>query len=392
MTVASFDNYDPDEVDPALVDLDAQELIDGALALIGDRFPEWVPREGNTEVVLIEALAREAAEMVYAIRQVAPDLRELLLQRFGLTRGPGSPPFATVRFAVAASTVARTIPAGTALVLGDGDDDADPVVLVTDNDLLLPAGATAGTVTATAPDATTAANGAAAGARLELVDSLGYVDTVTLDGALVDGTPPEDSAEFLARGSAVLTRLSTTLVLPAHIEAYLHELGVPIARVLDLYDPATPGLPPGTKAGHVTAAVASAAGGRYTADQLDALAAQIRARMHAGLKIHVVGADTTTVNVSVTVVRRATETAADVAAAVEARIRDYLSPDGWQWARTVRLNEVIAAADTAAGVDTVLSAAVGAGGGGVATAADLVLPGVAPLVRAGTITVSVSSG
>ena len=105
--------------------------------------------------------------------------------------------------------------------------------------------------------------------------------------------------------------------------------------------------------------------------------------MHAGLKVTVVPANVTAVNVTVTVLRRPGYTDAEVEANVRATLEAYLNPDAWDWSRLVRRNEVIARADTAVGVDTVLSVTV--------PAADLPLAGVAPLASAGVITVTVEA-
>lgn len=364
-----------------LLDVDTQALIDTALANAAEKFPDWTPREGNTEVVILEQVAAMVEENVYALNQLPGGIVEVFLRLFGLDRDQGAPPAAVVRFTVT-SSVGQTIPAGTTVRLPMGD--GEPVDFTTDADLVIAAGATTGTVTAYASEAGSLANDRPAGTALELLDAIAYVAGVELAAPVADGRIAEDGAAFLDRAVPVLSRLTSTLVRPVDVEAYLAErTDVARVRVLDLYNPATPNTPPGSAPGYVTAALVGVAGATLDTATKDLIAADLRNRMHAGLTVNVVDADVNTVPVEVTVLRFAGTTDADVTANVEAAIRDYLNPDKWAWAETVRVNDLIAAIDNAVGVDAVLEV--------TAPATDLTLTGYAPLVQAGTITVTVEA-
>lgn len=365
-----------------LLDVDAQQLLDTALANAALSFPDWTPREGNTEVVLLEEFAAMAEDVVYAINQLPNGLAELLLRMFGLQRDQGAPPYAEVRFTVT-DTTGYTIPQGTTVRLDMGAD-TEPLDFTTDTDLVIPEGATSGVVLASASEATVIANGRGSDTPLELLDAITDVEAVTLNAPVAGGRVAEDGDAFLDRGAPMLARLTSTLVRPEDVETYLAErTDVTRIRVLDLYNPATPSIPPGNAPGYVTAAVATGAGTTLTDAAKDLIAADLRNKMHAGLIINVVDADVAVLNVAVTVLRFATADDAAVALAVEAAVRAYLDPDTWAWDKTVRVNELIARVDAAAGVDAVLDVTAPDG--------DVILNGYAPLPKAGTVTVTVQA-
>lgn len=372
-----------------LVELDAQTLIDTALANLVETFPEWVPREGNTEVVLLEQLAAMLEDLGYSVNALPDGMTEVLLRLFGQTRDQGTPPIADVTFTLA-DTDGHTIPAGTVVRLDLGDD-VDPVDFTTDADLVIPAGQNTGTVGAAAGEPTIAANGQPAGTPLELLDAISYVDTAALSTAAGGGTTAEDGTAFLTRTTPLLFRLTTTLVRPEDVEAYVAETltGTVIrVKVLDLWNPDDVTSAPGRSPGFLTVAVATAGGGSLGTTGRDVLRAKLVNRMHAGLVVNVRDADVYTIDVALTVLRYANADPTATQAAVAAALAAYLNPDTWEWTSTVRINELIAVADAAAGVDTVLEVTQGIAGDPLA-ATDLALTGYAPLVKLGTVTVTV---
>ncbi len=367
-----------------LVDLDEQALVDRAVAAAVEKLPEWVPREGNTELVLLEGLASEAAEIVYAVQQLPDVLTEVLLRAFGLTRDQGAPVTGTVRFTLS-DTRGYTIPAGTVVRLAEGDEETDPVDLTTDVALTIRAGQSTGLVAVTGDVVGAVGNAAPAGTVLAVLDSIPSVQYVTLEVALSAGREPEDGAAFLARCAPVLGQLTSTLVTPASIAAWVSaNAAVQRVRVLDLYDPTRNGVP-GDDAGFVTVAVTGPGG--YAVPPVDraVLRGQLIERTHAGLSVAVIGATVTPVDVNVTVLRHSTASDDDVRASVAAAASAWLDPDVWDWSPLVRVNEAIAAIDRAAGVDVVLSVELNG------EPDDLVLAGAAPLASVGTVTVTVAA-
>jgi hypothetical protein len=370
-----------DYVGLELLDLDAQQLIEQALADAALKFPDWTPREGNTEVVLLELIAAMVEEDVYALNRIPDGVAEALLRLFNLTRDLGAAPSATVEF-TATDNAGYTIPAGSVVRAATGT--ADPFDLATDVDLIIAPGATTGTVAATGTTIGAAGNGLPIGTALEVLDALSGIESAELATATAGGRAPEDGPAFLTRATPVLTTLTTTLVRPQDVEAYVASAYPAVVRVktLDRYDP-TGGGDPGDNPGFVTVAVTGADGAALSAPTKATIETDLVARMHAGLVVDVIDADVTTVAITVTVLKLPGQLDATVEANVIAVLEDYLDPDTWDWSRVVRRNEIIARADTAAGVDTVLSVAV--------PAVDLTLTGPAPLAKAGTITVTVQT-
>lgn len=362
-----------------LADVSAQELVTTAIANLAATWPEWNPREGNTEVVLLEQLAVIAETIGYQINQLPDGIAEVLLRLFTLTRDPGAPATGSVTFTVADAD-GYTIPAGTLVRANVGEE---PVDFATDEDLLIAAGAVTGTVAVTAQSPGTVGNGQPVGRLLELLDAVTSVNTVQVAATTGGGRNPEDGAAFLQRATPTLSRLTTTVVRPPDVEAYVASLAVAHRiKCLDLYDPLSDG-EPGDHPGYVTVAVATAGGGALPALTKESLLDQLEDAMHAGLKVAVVDADVTVVDVNVSVLRRRGYDDADVEAAVLGVLEAYLNPDSWDWSRLVRVNELIAQVDTAAGVDVVLAITT--------PAADLPLPGNAPLAKLGAVTVTVEA-
>ena len=364
-----------------LVDTSAQELVEIAVTDAQVKLPGWTPREGQTEVVLLESQALIASELIFALNRVPGVIVESLLGLFQLTRDPGSPATTTLRFTTS-SLSELLIPAGTVARLAL-DGGATLVSFATTAALTIAAGTGTGVAPARATASTAAANGTAAGTRLDLLDSIASVDTVSLATEPAGGVDVEDSQAFIERGVIALRRLVTTLVLPSHFTAAaLATPGIERARTLDLYDPGAGGAP-GSNPGHITVAVAAPGGTAVPTADKAALLASLTAQAMAPLILHVVDATVTAVNVAVTVAKRPGYTDQQVIDAVTARLRSVLDPDVWPFGGTVYRFELLAEADRAEGVARVVNVTT--------PAADVVLPGVAPLARLGTIAVTVQA-
>lgn len=364
-----------------LFDRDPQEIVERALQVAQDRFPDWEPRPGNTEVVLLEALAVVVSEFVYAVNRLPRGVTAVLMRLFGSAPSEGVAPTTTMTFTMS-DTLPHTVPAGTKvrLALGGSADDLD---FTTDVALHIPDGAGQGTVAATANRPTDEANGIAAGTQVTLEDPLTFVDTVTLATPVVGGQAPEGELDWLNRSFQRLQRLVTTLVRPPHFTAAaLDHVDVFRATTIDNYDPGQVGNP-GAHKGHSTTAVLGQGGVFLSALRKTEIHDDLAAQALAILAIHVINPTITNVDVSVSVHRHATHTDAQVIANVTAALNAYLNPDAWPWSAAVRRNELIAIADRAEGVDYVVSVTT--------PAADVPLPGVAPLARLGAVTVTVTS-
>lgn len=366
--------------DLVLYDADPQDLVDRALLDLEAKLPDVDLGAGNVETVMLEAVALAAAEVVYAINRIPSAVIDLLMGFTGAERSSGAPATGTVTFTVS-GTGGATIPAGTEASAVTAEDVVFSVT--TDDDLIIPVGQTTGDVAVTATDPGTDPNGVPAATRLDLVNPIVVVDDVSLATPMGGGTDPEADAEWMARAVARIARFTDLYVRPVHFQsAALDHAGVLRARAVDTWDPALNAGAGGTSAGHVTVAVAGTGGLALSTALKAEVAADLTDHASADLAVHVVNATVTTVNVAVTVAALPGATTPDVQAAVEAEVRAYLDPDAWPWAGTVRRNELIAAADRAEGVDYVVTVAT--------PAADQALTGLAPLAKAGTVTVTVN--
>lgn len=231
-------------VDLRIYDKDAQEVFDYALELVKISLPEWEPAEGNTEVVLLEAMAQQVAEAIFAINRLPGAVTQILLRLYGIDRDDGEPPVVTVQFNLA-DGLGHDIPAGTRLRL-DLPGGLEPVVFLTDTALSIAPGFNSGTVTVTANRNTVDANGTIAGTRLELLDAIAYVNTVDTTTAVTAGADQETDEAWYTRGVQRFDRLSETLVVPSHfVSAALERTEVKRAFALDNYDPAALSTPTG---------------------------------------------------------------------------------------------------------------------------------------------------
>lgn len=368
-------------VNPGLIDSDAQAIFEDALERAQALLPGWQPREGNTEVVLLQALALEASELVFAVNRIPGAILMAVLGRlFGVSRDPGAPPRGRARFVVSDDRGVE-VPVGTRIQLDVGG--TAPLGFTTDVGLVIPPGQTTGEVGITADGLTTSGNGSPPGQRFDLVDALAFVDAVVLVTELTGGRDAEDPEAYLDRGVTVLRRLVSTLLLPEHFElAALAYPGVARARAVDLYDP-TSSLAPGLSPGNITVGVLGPDGAPLTSEARDGLRSYLAEQSAAFLRVHVASPTITAVNVSMTVVALPGADPDVVQDNATLALQDHLNPVNWRWGGVVRLYELVALVANVPGVDYVT---------GVTTpTADVNLPGVVPLATAGTIAVAVAT-
>lgn len=369
-------------IDLILSDKDPQDIFDAAIEVLKVRMPEWVPREGNTEVLLLEALALEVSELIFALNRIPNAVVQVFLSLVGVTRDAGAPPTVDLTFNMS-GTSGYTVPAGVSVRL-DLTGGLEPITFTTEEELIIEPGVTTGIVSATGDRFTVEGNGTPAASYVELLDSVIYVDSVETASIVTGGRNAEDDAAYFERGIQRLARLTDTLVLPQHFEsAALEEVYVKRVFALDNYNPANDANnngPVGNDGGHITVAVYGD-DAPLSVDDKAALEAKLEASAAANLDVHVIDPTITPVNITVQVKRFPNQSADAVEAAVVAALESYLSPTEWAWAATVRKNELIQTISNVAGVDYVDILSVPAG--------DTNLAGVAPLADAGVIAVTV---
>ena len=466
--------------DLRLYDATAQQLFDGAMAQALVRLPGWQPLEGDTAVVLLEALSWIAAEGIFAINRLPAAVVRVLLMLFGVTVDVGAQATATVSLRYS-DGAAHTVPAGTMLQLDMGGPT--PLLMATTAAAALPAGGTTVTVGVVFSAFTGAPNNVAAGTGVQLVNALVFLDAATLAASPAGGRYPESDASYFARATQVLQRLVATFVLPVHFQAAaLQNPAVFRAHAIDNYDPTAAGSgTPGLDGGHVTIAVLGPNSALVGAADKSALLATLQAGALANLAVHLVDPTFVSVDVGVTVmplpgygmlatpkvpalvaqasgslpagtytyrltrispsgetltgpaatittsaaggvqvvfpagggvfnvygrvgvgtqlangvsgqfwadtggvggaqVPPAVDTSSPLVATVSAALASYLSPKQWDWSGTVRRNKLIQVVSSVPGVDYVET---------LTPATDVVVAGVAPIVQAGAVVVSI---
>lgn len=358
----------------ALYDRSPYELVERAGLDLVTKFPGLKLREGMIEMALLEAIALEVAEQVFAINRLPDAVTEVLIQRFGIFRSLGTPPVATATFHLA-DTLGYTIPQGTLVRLDVGSDSID---FTTDVALVVGAGSSSGTVGITGARNTIDANDVTVGTALQVMDPLTFVDSAELATSPSGGQGVEDDEDWHERAMNRFGRLTDSLVLPSHFTARaLEDPLVDRAMTLDNWNVSL------SANGHVTTAVLGPAGALLSAPQKQALEDDMEAATLANLELHIIDPTITTVAVTVQVKKLAAYDASTVQANVQAAINGYLDPNAWEWSGTVRRNEMISVIDQAEGVSYVDTLTIAGSGG------DVAITGVAPLAKAGVLSVTV---
>lgn len=361
-------------VDLTIFDRDAEALRTLALTDAATRLPEWTPREGNLEVTLLDSFALVISELIWTINRLPSAVRNNILALLDIVPDPGAPATTTIQFNLSDAD-GHTVPAGTRVRL---DVQGAAIVFALDADTVALPTETTATGAATATTFGADPNGILAGTTVAPIDQVFFVDSAEIASTIQDGRDPEDDAAYTARAVQRLARLSDVLVLgPQFTAAALEFPAVHRALTIDSYDGT--GGPPYTDGGHVTLVLYGQAGNLSIDDKAEVLA-DLQARVVAGVLIHILDPTITTVDVTATVHILDGFVEADVLADVDTALRAYLSPGEWDWAATVRRNELISLIDQVAGVDYVATLTV--------PPADVTLSGDGPLAGAGTIGVT----
>jgi uncharacterized phage protein gp47/JayE len=354
-------------------DADPQRIIDDAVEYAQTAFPEWVPRNGSTEVVVMEALALGVADLIYAGNRLPGTVVEAVLALYNIPRSEGVPAtgevlvtFDTTR-TVTIVTGSRFEVPGEELILAVTADTSGTDVA----NLTVPVATETGTG---------AVNGLAVGTALDIVDTVPYAVAAEIATALSGGSDAESDTAYIDRAGARLARVTSSLVIPVHFAAYcLEDIRVSRAQAVDLYD-CTDVNAPGDDIGHISIYV-HGRGGALAQGVLDELQAAMQAASSAILDVHVAAATIHSQNVDLAVVALAGYSTLTVQSNVEAKLLQWMNPETWTWGGDIIVNDLIAQVGTVEGVDYVDT---------VTTPSGTVTIDFDTLVTAGTVTVSVT--
>lgn len=364
--------------DLTIYDKDTQDIYDMAVAVVQASLPEWVPQEGNTEVILIEALAQEVMETIYAINRLPGAVMQTLLQLYGVFRDEGAQPTTTIQINLS-DTLGHEVPEGTRFMLNLSEGQ-EPVVFSTDAGVVVAPGSKVATVTATGDRFTDDANGVAAGQSLELLDAVPYVDYAVTTVAVTGGAPEEADQDWLDRGVQRMSRLVDTLTVPSHFTSAAMEYQfVERATTLDNFDATAGSGSPGSHPGHVSVAVYGD-GRMLTSPEKDQIDADMELKALANLSIHIFDPTMNSQNVTATVQAAPGYTSQQAIDGAKRELQNAMNPMVWDWSTTLYRNDVVTFISRAPEVARVMSVTV--------PASDVTLSGYAPLVNAGTLNIT----
>lgn len=116
-------------VDLTIYDPDSQQIFLNALDYANFALPEFAPREGSVELVLLQAMALQVQEVATAINRLPSAVLEVLLRLLDVQRQDGTRATAYAKF-TGVSTTTFSVPAGTRLYYTDGSSTT-PLLLET---------------------------------------------------------------------------------------------------------------------------------------------------------------------------------------------------------------------------------------------------------------------
>lgn len=353
------------------------DLLDAAVTHVQAVMPEWTPRGGNTELVLLEALAVMLGPEILSLQLLGPRVVEQIVNLAGAFRSEGVAATGRAAFTVTSSNPTQTIPAGTRLRL-ELDSNVGSIDLFTVETLnIITSETLTGQVDVVADRIGSLPNGTPSGSSLSVVDNLPFISAATLADPLIGGADAEADDPFFARAASILARQTSTVVKPEQFMfAALSQVGTGRALVLDNYNPAAPGA---TTYGHVTVAVAGLDGKALSAAAMEDTRQSLISKALASLSIHVIAPTYTVMNLPVTVKPLAGWSTSEVQASVTAALTAWANPLTWPWDSSASQFEIVAAVAAAPGVKEVTAAP-----------STISLPGAAPLPTLGTITVTVA--
>jgi hypothetical protein len=379
------------------IDTDPIDVLDDAYSYMQNVIPGWTPSDGQLDAQILQSQASIASES----RDVASAVSKSIFRWFGATVLNIQPIDATAASSSVTFTtidsLGYTIFSGTQVGIDDIQNVSQGFVTVAD--LQIPPGSTTGhtNIVALIPGADGSNLGTIGGA-VELLDPLDFISTVTLDAVTTGGVDAESDDDYLNRLSAELTLLAPRPILSQDFALFTRSVaGVYRAVAIDMYDPGPPPVTPKDRC--VTIAAVDINGNAVSASIKQQIDDLLQSNREVNFKVFEVDPTYTTIAVTYNVKALAGQNVASVKSDVDAALTNYLNPATWgvvgtdprSWNQTtiVRYLELAQAINQVQSVDYIVSFTFGIQGGAMGTA-DVPLTGVAPLVRVGTLTGTVT--
>lgn len=387
---------------PVPIDTEPVDLAGEAFDYIEQKVPGWLPANGNLEAWLIESLAQIASEL----RVLTALVPEAIFEYFGSSI-LGLPPYPALQATALTSWTAidaagYTVDAGTVIALTPPASSSSYGFAVVEAFTIPPGQTQAAGIECRALIAGSAESGLTG--TVAVIDSLAFVDSVTLDAPTSGGQDAETTDAYLSRLSALLTLLSPRPILPQDFAVLAQRsiAGVGRAVAIDLYNP---GPPVNANCPRCVSVVVVGTDGQPVSatikGEVDAL---LQSEREVNFLVFVLDPTYTTIDVTFDAVAFPGWNVADVQARTIAALENYLSPESWgvppfgdtsarSWINDthVRYLEVAEQINRVDGIHFINSLSIGVHGGAMGQV-DVVMSGVAPLPEPGTIAGTVEAG
>lgn len=389
-----------DEFITVPIDVEPTELQQLATDYIQTQFPDWNPDETKLETRLIGALARIASELMTVLSDVPADIfRYFGAKLVGLIPIDAIPATMPTTWTMI-DNLGHTIEEGT--TIGGRDEGGNLVTFVVDAEVVVPAGQLATGAGAVLVRATS--DGSASNDiddPLELVDSANFVESVVATAPSANGVDAESNEEYLDRLAAELELLTPRPILPDDFAVMARRIGgVERAVAIDGYNPTGPLT---NQERTVSVAAVDEEGEAVAAGIKTAIDTLLEAEREVNFDVFVIDPTYSIMDVTFTVRAHPGQDIVTLEAEAEQIVADYFDPANWgqgnllessasRWSNitTVRHAELLTLLNNIPAVNYVESLTFAIQGNALGTA-DVVLPGPAPLTRAGAINGTVNA-
>jgi uncharacterized phage protein gp47/JayE len=380
--------------------------------------PNWVSRPGNPETILIEGSGQIAGELIDQAAVVPPEAFAYIgTSIYGIPMHQGSRASAPAQITFDDTAGAVMVPADSEISVPH--PSGQEVIMTTDRDAVAPEGGGVVAVNVIALDEGAEFNGAFG--ESELVDTVEGVVLVEVLSASANGTDPEDVTDYLGRLTGILSVPRRPVLPEDHVRVALQVPGVGSAAVFNLYYPGTTARDAGDAVGDydlwkpppapaapvvdvercTTVAITGPDGAEPDLILMNEVYATLDANRETNFLNFVIRPEYTSVDVKAKVTPYSGTSPEDAAQAAQGMIENWLTPGIWNtnpgseggiWnADTkVRLYEAVDFINRAGGVWYVedVQMKLSSQDNTHWAAADIVLPGVAPIPTYGSIEIT----
>lgn len=336
---------------PNLDDTTENERLEQMKALIPRYTPEWTDHSmSEPGMGFLQLMVWLAGQIQYRLNQIPDKMYLAFLKMLGFKLAEGKPAKVNLEFTLSApQTFDITIPAGTAVSTRQ-TETRPAVTFVTDEVLVIPAGQTKGTVSATCTQVGEVGR-VGANTLVILNESIPYIRSVTNPQPAIGGVEPESLESLKARAPVEIKIQDRAVADEDHaVLAKRATENVGRAWTLSLYDPARPNE---EAEGHTTVVIIPAGGGTASAELLNEVRSYLDARRLTSSRLHVISADLVEVAVQAIVVRKKSFTDEEVRTNVINALNDFLDEEKWEAGRSVYVYEIASVIEQAIGVDHV---------------------------------------